>query len=495
MSPSMRDVFTADARKYMDRLRLGMEAEPERNVDVIRRSARRLHHSAVLADHEAVIRASAALQKTAVQLIAGKQKWSSGLRDSLKATVDALDSVVSRLPRSDQAAEARLREVADELLNSPIVADAAETVTDEPEWEETKTADAEGAEVVESVLDVDDSDILLNSLISDLGDAVERLESDPRDREPLKLMLRKIRRLRELGRIEVLSPQDKALSAVEELILQIADLNATVGPGYLTVFSHAREVLEQMRGGGEQVPSVTQVGGRAIEVDRLKDQVMERVRRSRQVVWVSDLFYGKGPHIVTCPVAEREGGPEKYFLAEARQRMERSENLRKTMLEANTEQMRLAGESLSHTLRHLRERAAAFDHGDFGRVTRRAAAALRVQLVRPPKRLKEMAAGLEDVFAALRAYLDAGDAAGRARSVDDADAALHMAVLGGEPDQEAEQVAFDPDAALKKALELRARIDERLQRLSGEAADQLRGDLEEMFDLISRYVSESADRH
>jgi hypothetical protein len=287
----------------MDRLRLGMEADPERNMDVIRRSARRLHHSAVLANHEAVIYAAAALQKTAVQLIAGKQKWSSDLQSSLQATVDALDSVVSSLPRSNEAAETQLRNVADVLSSVPIEIDNSQAVTQEPEWEEPEITDGDDADVVEAVLEADDSDVLLNSLISDLGDAVERLESDPRDREPLKLMLRKIRRLRELDRIEVLSPQDKALGAVEEMILQIADLNATVGPGYLTVFSHARDVLEEMRGGGEQVPSVTQVGGRAIEVDRLKDQVMERVRRSRQVIWVSDLFYGNGPHIVTCPVA------------------------------------------------------------------------------------------------------------------------------------------------------------------------------------------------
>jgi hypothetical protein len=491
----MLDVFAADARKYMDRLRLGMEAEPERNLDVIRRSARRLHHSAVLANHEAVIHASAALQKTAVQLIAGKQKWSSELQQSLQATVNALDAVVSLLPHSNEAAETQLREAADELSGAPIEIDDSDVAGQEPEWEEPEVTEDHGAEVAEAVLKADDSDALLNSLIQDLGDAVERLESDPRDREPLKLMLRKIRRLRELGRIEVLSPQDKALGAVEEMILQIADLNATVGPGYLTVFAHARDVLEEMRGGGEHVPSVTRVGGRAIEVDRLKDQVMEKVRRSRQVVWVSDLFYGHGPHIVTCPVAEAQGGEENYFLAEARQRMERSENLRLTMLEANTEQMRLAGESLSHTLRHLRERAAAFNHSDFGRVTRRAAAALRVQLVRPPKRLKEMAAGLEDVFTALQAYLDADDDAARAGAVSDADAALHMAVLGGEPAQEAGEVAFDPDAALKKALTLRARIDDRLRRLSGEDTDRLREDLEEMFDLISRYVSESADRH
>lgn len=493
MSPRILDVFAADARRHVDRLRVGMEVEPDRNLDVIRRSARRLHHSAVLANHEPVIHASAALQKTAVQLIAGKRKWSSELDRPMQAILAALDAVVAALPRHDAKAAVILREAADELLRAPI-ARSDHTVTQEPEWEPEGAGEADEG-VQPAVADVDDAEALLAGLIRDLGEAVERLECDPRDREPLKLMLRKIRRLRELGRIEVLSPQDKALGAVEELILQIADLNATVGPGYLTVFSHAREVLQELQGSGEHVPSVTQVGGRAVEVDRLKDQVMEKVRRARQVIWVSDLFYSEGPHIVSCPVAEKQGGTEQYFLDEAGQRLERSENLRRTMLEANTEQMRLAGESLSHTLRHLRERAAAFDHGEFGRLTRRAAAALRVQLVRPPKRLKEMATGLGPVFAALQAYLETDDVVARTRAVGDADSALHLAVLGGEPEQAVAEVELDSDSALRKALSLRTRIDVRLQRLRGPDADQLREDLEELFDLISRYVSESAEQH
>jgi hypothetical protein len=310
-------------------------------------------------------------------------------------------------------------------------------------------------------------------------------------------MLRKIRRLRELERIEVLSPEDKALSAVEELILQIADLNATVGPGYLTVFRHAREVLEGMQVGGPEAPSVTKVGGRAVEVDRLKESVMEKVRRARQVVWVSDLFFPEGPHIVSCPVAtEQSGSPERYFINEASQRLERSENLRNTMLKSNTEQMRLAGESLANTLRHLRERAAAFDHSGMGRVVRRAAAALRAQLVRPPAQLKALATGFGPVFANLLAYVGTEDEAVRSRALTDAEAALQLAIVGGQAEAATAAVAeFDPDAALQQALALRTRIDERLQRLAGSDADGMRQDLEELFDLIAKYVSASAERH
>ncbi len=341
-----------------------------------------------------------------------------------------------------------------------------------------------------------EADELLRALIADLGGAVERLGNDPRDREPLKLMLRKIRRLRELGRIEVLSPPDRALNAVEEMILNIADLNATVGPGYLTVFAHAHEVLEELERGEETGPSVTQVGGRAVEVDRLKDQVMQKVRLSRQVIWVSELFYPDGPHIIACPRADEQGGPHGYFLTEARQRLERSENLRQTMLVANTEQMRLAGESLAHTLRHLRERAAAFNHGELGRVVRRAAAALRAQLVRPPARLRAMAHGFGAVFAALSTYLESEDEVVRARAVATADAALHQAVLGDDPTPSQQSEArLDLDSALKRALALRTRVDQRLGQLSGPDAEALKHDLEELFDLIAHYVSAAADRH
>lgn len=480
MSPSILELFTADARKYVDRLQDAIAGD-DPNVDAVRRSSRRLQHAAVLAEHAPVIHAAQVLQKSSVQVIAGKRDWSDDLIEAIRAAIAELDAVVSALPGSDAEAEDRLKNASDALFGlggadeAPADGDTAEPEP-APPGPETQEAAA-----------------ILAGLISDLGDAVERLESDPRDREPLKLMLRKIRRLRDLGRIEVLSPQDKALSAVEELILQIADLNATVGPGYLTVFRHAREVLEDLQK-GESAPSVTKVGGRAVEVDRLKDQVMEKVRRSRQVVWVSDLFFPDGPHIVACPMAdEKSGSPERYFVTEATQRLERSENLRKTMLESNTEQMRLAGESLAQTLRHLRERAAAFNHMAMGRVTRRAAAALRAQLVRPPAELKSMADGLGNVLAALRLYVETSEAAVRAQAVGDAEAALHNALLGGTPVEHAEPLEFDPDLALQRALGLRTRIDERLQRLRGPDADGLRQELEQLFDLISQYVSAAAE--
>ena len=468
MNPSLLEIFSTDARKYAERLHDALNSsQGEPNADAFRRASRRLHHAATLANHQPIIHAAGALQKTAIHVIAGKRDWSKELNGAVVSTLRCLDAVLEALPEIDPDADAELKNAVEGLTSG------------------TGTPPEVGGPAAGG----DEGEVELDALLTDLGDAVERLQNDPRNREPLKAMLRRIHRLRALGRIEVLSSEDKALSAVEELILQIADLNATVGPGYLTVFRHAREVLEQMRDSADRTPSSLVTSG-GEQVDELKDKMIEKVRRARQVIWVSDLFHASGPHIISCARAEEQAGsPEAYFLAEASQRLERSESLRKTMLEADSEQMRLSGESLALTLRHLRERAIAFNHGGMGRVTRRAAAALRAQLVRPTSRVRAIAEGLGDVFTALRTYIETEDATDRARALDDADAALQLAVLGGEPSAVEGEVELDPEAALQEMASLRASVEERLGRLSGAVVDGLRKDLEQLFALITEYFS------
>lgn len=479
MNPSINEIFLGDARKYIGRLRDALDASATQpDAEAIRRSTRRLNHAATLAHQQAVADATAALQKMAVKAISGKLRWTGDLTNTFRTVLVAMEGVVDALPEGDADAEA--------LLRGTLVSLGAEAGgISKPQPELVDAAETE----------VDEAESVLAALIEELADAVERLENDPRDREPLKLMLRRIRRLRELGKIEPVSAADKALTAVEELILQIADLNATVGPGYLTVFRHARQVMERLQA-GEQEGDPTPVRRAGVAVDELKDKVMETARRARVVVWVSDLFYENGAPIVECPVAEQQAGShERYFLTEATQRLDRSDALRNEMLESDAEKMRLAGESLAHTLRHLRERAVAFNHPGFGRVTRRAAAALRAQLVRPPARVRSMAAGLGSVFSSLREYLETTDLGARARVVEAAEASLHVAILGDAPEVQAQEEGFDPDRALQQALALRTSIDERLQQLSGPEVRGLRKDLEELFDLIAYYVSEHGGIH
>jgi hypothetical protein len=115
MSPSVLEIFATDARKYVDRLQEAIAGD-DPNVDAVRRSSRRLQHAAVLADHAPVIHAAQVLQKSSVQVIAGKRDWSDDLIEAIRATMAELDAVVSALPGSDAEAEARLKNASDALF-------------------------------------------------------------------------------------------------------------------------------------------------------------------------------------------------------------------------------------------------------------------------------------------------------------------------------------------------------------------------------------------
>ncbi|NIQ55087.1 MAG: hypothetical protein GWN71_17350, partial [Gammaproteobacteria bacterium] len=82
-----------DARKYGARLRNALEGEAGGpDADMLRRASKRLHHAALLANQEAVLHAAAVLQKTAVQLLAGKRSWTTELAGQIETVLLDLDT-------------------------------------------------------------------------------------------------------------------------------------------------------------------------------------------------------------------------------------------------------------------------------------------------------------------------------------------------------------------------------------------------------------------
>jgi hypothetical protein len=104
-----------------------------------------------------------------------------------------------------------------------------------------------------------------------------------------------------------------------------------------------------------------------------------------------------------------------------------------------------------------------------------------------------MASRFGTLFSALTEYLDA-DEEGQDRAIVEADGALEAAIVGGDGETAGDRV-LDPDEALQAAMALRTRLDERLRRLSGPETEELREDVERLFDLIAYYVSGSGGRH
>jgi hypothetical protein len=517
---SMLDVFIRDAQDDLRKLSAALPKAPG-DLDALRevqRLARRFAYNARLAQQKDFAAVGDLIYETASGALAGTHGWTAETSHDVSEAVTGLHTLVQVAKNPPVDFEHRIRSLAQRMRVRLGLepAPGAETAAPQPPAAKPPVAGppaasppaagpvAAGPVAAGPPLPVPEAPVAppsrasLADLVAQLRDAVARLERDPRDREPLKAVLRKVRPLRNAPDFPEIPAVDTALSAVEDIILTIADQNATVGPAHLALFARAREALEAATRALEEDATLGAVARHEEEIKRLKSRILETARRQRPVIWVTELFFDDaGPHIVACPRADAApGGAEGFFRTEALARLDAAEELRKKMANADAESARLAGESLSSTLRMLRERAVAFGHREFGRIARRAAAAVRAQLVRPPDQLRGLAAALEEPLRRLRDYGSASDPEDRSRALREADAALEWAIVGGPEAAAAGEAAppepLDPDAALRRALSLRTRIDERLRAWSAPEAAELRKLLDEMFDALSTYLSATA---
>jgi chemotaxis protein histidine kinase CheA len=303
----------------------------------------------------------------------------------------------------------------------------------------------------------------LRGLASEIGDALGVLERDPRNREPLKNLLRRIRPLRGIEGVDDISSVGSAVAAVEEVILRIADTSATVGPGHLVLFRRAQQALDdvatELIRGAE--PAVSYASD---EIEELKDQVLD-VAAQREVTWISELFHDDpGPHIEACPMADQGAGSwEAFFALEATGSLDTIDRLRGEMRSGGEGALR-AAERLAYTLRQLRERAVAFGHAEFGRITRRLAAAVRAALDGPSYRLQALGDELGVSVSGLRAYLDASEDGERRDAITRAEASLEEATRSAlEEVIDIESLTYSAEDALARAKELSGEVDGILQ--------------------------------
>ncbi len=483
---SMLDVFVRDAQDDLRKLSatLPKAVQDPSEVREVQRLGRRVAYNARLAQQKEFAAVGDLIYDAASAALAGTRPWTAQMSTDVGEAVTGLHTLVQVVKSPPIDFEHRVRAIGERLRGRlglaapegpsvPIPAVRPGAAGPAPK--------AAGAPSGEGLV----------GLITQLRDAVGRLERDPRDREPLKGVLRKVRPMRDKPDFPKIPAVHTALSAVEEIILSIADQNATVGPAHLALFTRAREALEAALRAVKEDATLGGVERHGGEIERLKAKILETARRARPVIWVTELFFDDpGPHVVSCPKAESApGGQEAFFRKEVVARLDAAEELRKKMEASGAEQARLAGESLSATLRVLRERAVAFGHRELGRITRRAAAAVRAQLVRPPDQLHQLARSLEEPVSLLRSYASANDASVRDRTLKQADAALEVAILGAAGEAHRELDVVDPDEALQRVLSLRSRIDEQLKRLTQPEAKAVRESLNEMFELLSTYLS------
>lgn len=474
MSRALREFFVQEASEYLDKL-AAVLVDDHPDFDRARRLARALTGSARMADQEAIADAAAALQAVSGELARGERHWDDELASSVKSALAGLRELIDAVlvPPPDLAD--RARELARQLGAGEPGQPGAPS---EPS--------AEDDQRFQGYLGTE-----LRRLATAIDDAVEVLERDPSDREPLKRLLRRIRPLRgvqSLGEVRAVGP---ALSALEEVILRIADTSAAVGPGHLTLFRRAREALAEVAQDFLRGVEPSARAGRHGEIEDLKDQVLETPAQ-RGVLWISELYYEDGgPHLESCPMAERGAGSwEAFFTLEATGSLDTADRLRAEMVR-DEEGIRNIGERLAYTFRQLKERSVTFGHDELGRVAGRIAALLRAGLKGPPNGLKGVASSLEPAIAALRRYLGSPDVEVQRSALAEAEAAVDRAARSkGETPVPVEDLVYDRDEALSRALDLRTELSELLGRDAGDEG-RLRQVTDELFALIEHALERS----
>jgi chemotaxis protein histidine kinase CheA len=472
MPRTLLEFFADEAGDYLQKLDRALEAPGAPDADELRRLARALRGSARMADQDAIARVAGAVQALADDLSAGRRHWGLDLQDlrasALAETREMVDCVEAPPPDLAERAEALARRLGESVAVPP------------PPKDDERFRRYLGTE--------------LRGLASEIGDALGILERDPRNREPLKKLLRRIRPLMGIEGVDEIPSVGTAVAAVEEVILRIADTSATVGPGHLVLFRRAQQALSdvatELIRGGEPGPAL--YGGS--EIEDLKDQVLETATQ-RQVTWISDLFYDDpGPHIEDCPMAEQGAGSwEAFFALEATGSLDTVERLRMEMALGGTGVER-AGERLAYTFRQLRERAVTFGHADLGRVARRAGAAVRAALDGPAWRLDPLVVELEATVEALRSYLDASEDQDRRDAIDRAEDSLEALTLPAtDRVVEIESLTYSAEDALSRARELSSEAEDLLQVVDPDfgRAHLL---LEEALDLVEHALGKTGPR-
>jgi chemotaxis protein histidine kinase CheA len=470
MPRTLLEFFADESGDYLDKMERALSAGPTPDADELRRFARALRGSARMADQDAIARAAGALQAAAADLVAGKRHWGAELKGNLESALKEIRALVDSVKSPPADIAKRAESIAERLGES--------AAPPPPPKDDERFRRYLGTE--------------LRGLASDIGESLVILERDPRNREPLKRLLRRIRPLRGIEGVDEIPAVGPAVTALEEVILRIADTSATVGPGHLVLFRRARQALDDVATELIRGDQPTGIVDGAVEIEDLKEQVLETAAQ-REITWISELFHDDpGPHIEECPMAERGAGSwEGFFALEATGSLDTIERLRAELAHAPEGASRIA-ERLTYSFRQLRERAVTFGHSGLGRVARRAGAAVRASRDAPPWRMQAIAIDLAITVAALRSYLEASEKEARESALQRADDSLEAATHPTRgPTVDIESLLYTAEDAVERARSLSSELAG-LLRVDAPDVDRAHNLLEEALGLIEHALVRTA---
>lgn len=466
MPQTLLEFFVLEASDYLDQLDLALKA-PSPDADRLRRIARALRGAARMADQEAIATAAGALQSVAQALLSGARAWDAEVAGALVHAVDEFRIVVRGLSSGAPAEEldARARAVA-ERLGVPETTAARQRAQDDQDFWRFLAGE-------------------LNGVIDELAKAIGVLEGDPRDRESLKWLLRKIRPLRGMQAVSELPTVGVALAALEDVILQIAEQRGPVGPGHLALFRRAREALEEATrtiAAGRR-PAAT--GVERAELEGLRAEVLGAERAEPSVSSITEFFYdGEGPHVVSASLEERGvGSLDELFRLEATGCLDVADRLWADVEKAASDAgRRVLVERLAQAYADLGDRAVAFGRPRLGAAARRIEARLRRRAPSARAAVEPLGDAVRGLHPGLRRVIAASDEPTAQAELDGIERGLDAA-LEEEVVVPIESLLYSPQDALVRAIEIAREVRSRFEA-GAPLDDAARERIAELHDLL-----------
>ncbi len=466
MPQTLIEFFALEAAEYLDKLEGAIRTEPP-DPDLIRRLARALRGAARMADQEPIAEAAGAFQGVGQALAEGLRSWDSALEAEMTRALDDLRTAIRGLSsgdlRPDEVA-ARARGVVQQL-GAGAEAEAARRPQDDQAFYRFLASELKG-------------------VVIELTNAVSVLERDPHERDPLKAILRKIRPLRGIQAVSEMQPVGAALGAIEDVILQIADVKSPTGPGHLALFRRAREALEESGRAFSRGQPPARGEGRRAEIEGLRAEILESRRPQDQIRSITEFYYAdEGPHVISSPMAERGAGSlENFFRLEATGSLDQAERLWAEVWATEADEVqRLLGDRLAHTYSDLAARAVTFGRPRLGAAARRVGGAVSDYARGPGWGLKNLCSSVRPTLPAFRRAVTASSDAEARGELEEIEHAVDVA-LREKPVIPIESLVYTPDEALARAVELGDEIPARID--SGTPREGLHDLLAELHDLL-----------
>lgn len=349
---SVREFFLDEANqclRALDQVLADASAAPL-DANALLRHVRTLRGSAQMAREEHVHAVARRLEAVARGLVDRRIQWTADLARRVAETVSDLRALANG-SEGDDAARARAAAATSRLPEAD--GDAARRDASPA----TGASDERLAFLAFAAREV-------SGIVAELDRALPILARAPRNREPLKAILRRQRVLLGAARVDAIPAVAETLRAIDSVSRLVARQDAAVEGDWLQLYRTARDVLAEasmhLLGGADASEPTT---GALQALRTLRDRLHQRYGEPG----------GAPPQAPRLPTGDVPADVDGFFRSEARILLDRIERMARALEEGTPDRQATLAREISSALSALRDTAQTFG---FAEVARRAEATL-----------------------------------------------------------------------------------------------------------------------